>query len=1042
MKSYSQNNINIAMNSQINNASQLNSKGKAINMIQKPLRTECSPKNYSNNSFTLNQTQPFQLNAKRNSIEPTSISHRLVQNSKRTTHNNYNQNQNSSKEKENINIIAQFSSVPSQNRTSQLQQNSKGSQIQIQNAQNQILNNSGQKLYSSRVTTHQFEQKLIQQQQLNNSQVQQLNIQPLDFLDMSKGDLKLSQVISPTSLSRLNSSTSSSSKEKIQCQKSLSKINCKNHTTVQAHYYVIENRVVSYFCTQCSVNLVKKGLKLHEILNSQQSQKKPLQQVNINNIQQNSFNPTSTPMKLSLGQHKMINLNFNQVNNQKSNQQRNISNVTNSPSSQLVTPSSTLLTPRQQTSTASVSIFEPFSSTQEVNNHHLNSQQQTPTLNALNQNDEDFEESFDKILVKNKIKDLQGDKLKVKEYLEDLMNKLDNVRVLSQQKLDKIENKKLQLHEFYECQKQIILEKMLELITMIEQEKQVSLQNIEQQKGNGMLELNGIEQNLKQQMKDMKNIRCDIKDNISNIFNNLDLKPFKVIYNKYNDKLEQFQESINKVDMSYLSYQILKPSSISTYISLLTNKQNNPFQLETKSEILNFNLTQHLQSIFPQNLQTTNKKERQSFVNNDEKLNEDIKQRQHTPQSKQEQTYGDITHEDTPRNNDKTIQSNKEQNNRQNTRENQVYVSFNNKNIFQNDLANHIETLNDEQNQEPIPMVSLNLSSNKQSSDDDIQGFAKPSEQTKLKIQKLLKEESKDNEKGIFIIKEEEANNNNSLSNQICSSSHQRNSNQFNSVSSNQYNSNQFGSNQMIDSQIQNFGSIKQDSTQLPSINAHLVNSQNEYGLINNISKESIDIINLDTYKQSTLLKQTSPSRNSQNSQNGVSKGRSTCKSPNSLKYLELIDKINTNQLNTNIFYQTLIRDNQITSSSQDNAPSSTNTFATQLQKMQINNNNSNYLDPNKSLTQQNKTISDLNNSLNIQQSQVIFNDPIQKQSNSIVEIGSISPISVLATPNSNYYISSAVNTTQSKRLSSPTIARTITLPGAQQNHNYQKKLF
>ncbi|KAL4462619.1 hypothetical protein ABPG74_000449 [Tetrahymena malaccensis] len=1036
------------MNNQINNASQLNFKGKAINMIQKPLRTECSPKNYSNNSFTLNQTQPFQLNAKRNSIEPTSISHRLVQNSKRNANNNYNQN--SSKEKENINIIAQFSSVPSQNRTSQLSQNSKGAQMQIQGTQNQILNNSGQKLYSSRVTTHQFEQKLIQQQQLNNSQVQQLNLQPLDFLDMSKGDLKLSQVISPTSLSRLNSSTSSSSKEKIQCQKSLSKINCKNHTAVQATYYVIENRIVSYFCTQCSVNLVKKGLKLHEIVNSQQqqSQKKPLQQVNINNIQHNNFNPTSTPMKLSLGQHKMINLNFNQITGQKPNQQRNVSNVTNSPSSQLVTPSSTLLTPRQQTSTASVSIFEPFSSTQESNNHYLVSQQQTPTLNALNQNDEDFEESFDKILVKNKIKDLQGDKVKVKEYLEDLMNKLDSVRALSQQKLEKIESKKLQLHEFYECQKQIVLEKMLELITVIEQEKQVSLQSIEMQKGSGMNELNGIEQNLKQQMKDMKNIRCDIKDNVSNIFNNLDLKPFKVIYNKYNDKLEQFQESINKVDMAHLTYQVLKPSSISTYINLLTNKQNNPFQLETKSDMLTFNLIQHLQSIFPSNLQTS-KKDRQSFINNDENQNENIKLGQHTPQNKQDQTYGDISHEDTPRNNDKTNLNNKEQNNRQNTRENQVYVSFNNKNIFQNDLANHIETLNDEQNQETIPMVSLNLSTNKQSSDEDLQGFAKPSEQTKRKIQKLLKEDSKDNERGIFTIKEEETNNNNnnSLSNQI-TSSHQRNSNQFNSVSSNQYNSNQFGSNQMIDSQIQNFGSIKQDSTQLPSLNTHLVNSQNEYGLINNISKESIDIINLDTYKQSTLLKQTSPSRNSQNSQNGVSKGRSNCKSPNSLKYLELIDKINTNQLNTNIFYQTLIRDNQITSSSQDNtSQSSTNTFATQLQKMQINNNNnlisnSSYLDPNKSLTQQNKTCGDLNNSLNIQQSQVIFNDPIQKQSNSIVEIGSVSPISALATPNNNYYISSAINTTSAKRLSSPTIARTITLPSAQQNHNYQKKLF
>lgn len=38
----------------------------------------------------------------------------------------------------------------------------------------------------------------------------------------------------------------------------------------------------------------------------------------------------------------------------------------------------------------------------------------------------------------------------------------------------------------------------------------------------------------------MKNIRSDIIDNISNIFNNLELKPFKAIYDKYNEKLEQF----------------------------------------------------------------------------------------------------------------------------------------------------------------------------------------------------------------------------------------------------------------------------------------------------------------------------------------------------------------------------------------------------------------------------------------------------------------------------------------------------------------------
>ena len=119
-------------------------------------------------------------------------------------------------------------------------------------------------------------------------------------------------------------------------------------------------------------------------------------------------------------------------------------------------------------------------------------------------------------------------------------------------KIGQYQEQKVEVNHHYEEQKGRVIELHNSFLSILEKQKNISLNLIEQV---GKEQINSIQEcelMINQNMNDMENIKSDVYHNIDNILLNMDLKPFKMIITKYSDKILQYQGNINFLKMEYL----------------------------------------------------------------------------------------------------------------------------------------------------------------------------------------------------------------------------------------------------------------------------------------------------------------------------------------------------------------------------------------------------------------------------------------------------------------------------------------------------------
>ncbi|KAM3134301.1 hypothetical protein pb186bvf_013586 [Paramecium bursaria] len=157
----------------------------------------------------------------------------------------------------------------------------------------------------------------------------------------------------------------------------------------------------------------------------------------------------------------------------------------------------------------------------------------------------------------------QGDGTIKKKELRDFIIRVGDVISQNLQLLKLIQENTPTKHQYHKLQDEVLYVTKNILQELIEkQHVSGNSQTIQKQQN-----IQAIKQTLIQQVQDLQTIKKDIVENIENIITQMDVAPFKIIINKYNDKIKhvddavqqlQSQISFNQTDQTELTSQFKK----------------------------------------------------------------------------------------------------------------------------------------------------------------------------------------------------------------------------------------------------------------------------------------------------------------------------------------------------------------------------------------------------------------------------------------------------------------------------------------------------
>ncbi|CAD8066986.1 unnamed protein product [Paramecium sonneborni] len=186
-----------------------------------------------------------------------------------------------------------------------------------------------------------------------------------------------------------------------------------------------------------------------------------------------------------------------------------------------------------------------------------------------------------------KKKELKDFVVKIGDVISQNMQFLKQI----QQHQNQYDNPKQQtykiLEELQQMSKQIIIDI---LDKQKSQSKGLLMKDVPQQ-----INLTSFKSVVSQQINDLQNIKKDILENVENIITQMDIAPFKIIINKYNEKLRAFQNTLNEIQEQYKQFP--KQNEDYGYI-----KRMREFIFQKKLSKL---LTELMQNPFHKSLQLT-----------------------------------------------------------------------------------------------------------------------------------------------------------------------------------------------------------------------------------------------------------------------------------------------------------------------------------------------------------------------------------------------------------------------------------------------------